>query len=101
MSARAQKPVQSENDWRDQTIIPYARLKGWAVHFTHTSKHSPSGWPDLVLVRGQRLLVRELKTARGRLTAAQWDWLLALQRAGVDVGVWRPSMWAEIQQELT
>ncbi len=99
-SERRSLPLQSENAWRDHTIIPYARLKGWRVAFVHDSRHSPSGWPDLVLVRGWRMLVRELKTERGRVTEAQQAWLDALDRAGVDTKVWRPSMWTEIQEEL-
>ncbi len=97
---RAAVPVQSENRWRDSTIIPYARLRGWRVYFTHHSRHSPAGFPDLVLVRGERLLVRELKTDRGGVTGAQIAWLAALQMAGVDATVWRPSDWLAIQKEL-
>ncbi len=97
---KAVAPVQSENAWRDHTVIPYARLRGWGVYWTHYSKHSPAGFPDLVLVRGRVLLMRELKTDRGRLTVAQAHWLMALQAAGVDADVWRPSDWRAIQAEL-
>lgn len=93
-------PRQSENDWRDGTVIPFARLKGWRVAFTYDSKHSPSGWPDLVLARGERLLIRELKTERGVVSDAQQEWLAALERVGVDAKVWRPSDWPTIQAEL-
>ncbi len=94
-------PVQGENAWRDHTIIPYARLQGWRVYFTHHSQHSPAGFPDLWMVRGAQLLVRELKTDTGRLTAAQREWLEALQGAGVDAKVWRPRDWAWIVATLT
>ncbi len=93
-------PLQSESAWRDRTVIPYARLKGWRVYFTHTSKFSPAGFPDLVLVRGPRLMMRELKTERGVVTGAQADWLERLYAAGVDASVWRPSDWPAIQKEL-
>ncbi len=98
---RAAAPVQSENAWRDHTVIPYARLQGWRVYFTHYSKHSPSGFPDLVLVRDGVLLMRELKTDRGSLTAAQAYWLADLQAAGVNAKVWRPQDWPAIVATLT
>lgn len=52
------------------------------------------GWPDLVLVR-DRVLYRELKSARGTLSVEQQDWLHALKLAGADVDVWRPSDWTD------
>ncbi len=97
---RRSLPLQSENAWRDHTLVPYARLQGWRVYFTHYSRHSPAGFPDLTLVRRGVLLIRELKTDRGRLTSSQRDWLEALQGCGVDAGVWRPSDWLRIQEEL-
>ncbi len=100
VGAGAQKPVQSENAWRDHTLVPYARLRGWRVYWTYFSKHSPAGFPDLTLVRDGVLLIRELKTDRGRLTDAQRDWLAGLQACGVDAAVWRPSDWPAIQKEL-
>jgi hypothetical protein len=54
----------------------------------------------VVLVRGERLLIRELKTARGKLSQAQEMWIGALAAAGVNVGVWRPGDWAVIEAEL-
>src|SRR5690606_30920215 len=44
-------------------VIKVAKGLGFLAYFTHDSRRSPSGWPDLVLVhpiRG-RLLFRELK----------------------------------------
>jgi hypothetical protein len=49
------------------------------------------GWPDLILVRGERVIAAELKKKGGQPTEAQTfvGHLLAL--AGVPVYVWRPS----------
>ena len=51
------------------------------------------GFPDLVLLREDRLLWRELKTERGRVTVEQRAWLDELVAAGQDAGIWRPSHW--------
>lgn len=66
-----------------------AQLTGWRVYHTHDSRRSEAGFPDLVLVR-DRVLYRELKTARGRTTPEQDAWLEALRATGADADVWRP-----------
>ena len=48
------------------------------------------GWPDWSIV-GSRVLFRELKTERGRLTADQADVGQAILRAGGDWAIWRPA----------
>jgi VRR-NUC domain len=88
-------------------VIDLAHLYRWRVaHFRSVAvKHGDrvayetpvqadgAGFPDLVLVRGGRVLYRELKSERGTLSAAQQDWLHALRSAGADANVWRPSDW--------
>ena len=49
----------------------------------------------------QEVLVRELKDERGDLKPEQVEWLEALAVGGLDVGVWRPSDWPEIEGLLT
>lgn len=49
-----------------------------------------AGWPDLVLVRGRRIVYRELKTHTGRVSPEQARWHELLTIAGADVAVWRP-----------
>lgn len=93
-------PRQPENDWRDGTVIPFAKLKGWTCYFTHRAQHSPSGFPDCWFVRDGRLLVRELKRDGQVPTAAQAWWLEALRGAGINAGVWTPKDWPAIQAEL-
>lgn len=60
-----------------------------------------AGWPDLIIV-GQRLIIRELKSERGRVDPEQTAWLALLGRAGVDAAVWRPAQWIDgtIREEL-
>lgn len=86
-------------------IVEAAQLLGWRVaHFrparTSSGWRTPvaadgAGFPDLVLVAPERLLVVEVKSASGRLTAAQQAWIEALCAAGVDVRVWRPADWPD------
>lgn len=73
-------------------VLAHARVLGWMAYHTHDSRRSQPGFPDLVLVseRQGRVLYRELKTERGRLSDAQRVWLRALTAAGQDAGVWRP-----------
>jgi len=73
-----------------------AQLCGWLCYHTWGSIHSPAGFPDLVLVRGSRLVFAELKAARGKLTAAQQQWLDALRQTAAEVYVWRPDDWDSI-----
>ena len=73
-----------------------AKVLGWRGYHTHDSRRSQAGFPDLVLVRGNRLIFAELKTQKGRVAAAQQAWLDDLtllaswSSAAVEVYVWRP-----------
>jgi hypothetical protein len=70
-------------------VYELARLFSWRRYHTWRSKHSPAGFPDEVLVR-ERVIFAELKTETGPLSGAQKEWIAALERAGVEVYVWRP-----------
>jgi hypothetical protein len=83
-----------------QAIIDLAIALGWLVYHTHDSRHSASGFPDLTLVRGDRLLFAELKSETGKLSLSQQVWFEALVASGNDVRVWRPSDWPGIEREL-
>jgi hypothetical protein len=86
-------------------VIELAHVLGWkCAHFRPAMNargewRTPvqadgKGFPDLVLVR-DRVLYRELKSARGTLSVEQQDWLHALKLAGADVDVWRPEQWVD------
>lgn len=104
-----------------EAIRRAASLQGWLVYHTHDSRRSEPGFPDIVLVQPAemqtvqtyggpvqivgipgRVLFRELKTQKGKVTPEQARWLDALQRAGADVKVWRPFDWGGgmIEEEL-
>jgi hypothetical protein len=61
-----------------------------------------AGFPDLVIVGPGGVAYRELKSARGQLTADQLAWRDALLDAGADHHLWRPADWTagSIRQEL-
>ena len=90
----------NERDFLQQ-VKDLARLCGWRVYHTLDSRGSDPGFPDLVLVRRGQLVFAELKTDSGKPTAAQTAWLADLGRVhGVDVHLWRPSDWPQIEAML-
>ncbi len=66
---------------------------GWTWYHTHDSRRSNPGMPDIVALRGSRLIWRELKDMKGRLTTEQKQWKLALETAGQNWALWRPDQW--------
>jgi hypothetical protein len=82
-------------------VIEFAALVGWRVYHTHDSRRSATGFPDLAMVRGGRLVFAELKTSRGRVGRDQAGWLDALAGCGaVESYLWRPADWATIERVL-
>ena len=81
-------------------VVKFAHLMGWLVYHTYDSRRSAPGFPDLVLVKGERILYRELKTETGKLTDAQTLWGKKLREAGGNWTVWRPSQLDEIYRFL-
>jgi hypothetical protein len=79
----------TEKEWQAQ-VLQLARMLGWRHFHAFNSKRSPSGYPDLTLVR-DRVVFCELKSEAGKPTAAQRDWLDALEAAGAECYLWRPS----------
>jgi hypothetical protein len=55
-----------------------------------------AGFPDLVLVKGNRLVFAELKREKGKVTEAQKVWLKRLEATGAECYIWRPSQWEEV-----
>ena len=99
----------SEKDFQAQ-IVSLAKLYGWAVHAERpammqsgnwvTPIQGDAGWPDLVLVKGNRILFWEVKTDKGVLSSAQWDWIARLQQVA-QAEVVQPHQWQYIQDILT
>lgn len=83
-------------------VLDLAALNHWVCYHTHNSLHSARGFPDLVMVRGGRLLICELKTDTGRTTPEQDLWAAELRAvpAPVEYHCWRPGDWTAIQETL-
>ena len=79
----------SERDLQGK-VAELASLRGWLVYHTWMSLHSPSGYPDLTLVRPPRVLHVEIKSESGLLSAAQVEWGEALLHCPGEYYVWRP-----------
>jgi hypothetical protein len=78
-----------------EAVRDLARWRRWLIYHTYRSTRSNPGFPDLVLVRGDRLVFAELKSAGGKLSAAQRGWreaLLALDGI-VEYHLWTPKEW--------
>jgi hypothetical protein len=93
------------------TVIDTAHLFGWRIaHFraARTAKgwRTPvagdgAGFPDLILVRPPRLIVAELKSRRGQVTARQQLWMDNLTAVlGIEAHMWRPGDWTQIENTL-
>lgn len=79
-----------------------AKTLGVLYYHTHTSIHSPKGFPDVILLAPPVCLFRELKSQNGRLTDDQQAWLDGLAGCGFNVGLWRPIDWlaGRIQHQI-
>lgn len=89
----------TEKEFMSQ-VTQLARLCGWLVYHTHDSRRSVSGFPDLILIRSERLLAIELKVGKNRATPEQHQWLSAFQGAGAVAAIWTPELWPQIELEL-
>jgi len=96
-----------------QQVIDLAHIYGWAVaHFRPAWSRDGkrcmtavqadgSGWPDLTLVKGKRLIFAEVKSDKGHLSPEQYEWLERLKQTGNEVYLWMPENWDNIQELLT
>ena len=95
----------SEKDLQ-AAVIELANLYGWTVSHFRAAQNSRGDWrtpvaaqgkgfPDLTMLRGSRIVVAELKSARGKVTREQGDWLLAWRQTAAEVFVWYPADWLD------
>ena len=97
---KAQYESMSEAQF-EKIVEGYAKVMGWFYYHTYDSKRSVAGYPDLVMLRGERQVVAELKSQKGRNpTEKQQDWLDRYEAVAPEVYVWRPSNLREIEEIL-
>lgn len=103
-------PTPLEADFQLQ-ITQLAHLLGWEDFHVRAGRTKDSwrtpgsgtmarGWPDLVLVRGKRLLFVEVKRDGGKLTADQERVLGVLDGTSAEVYCWRPADWDQLEKVL-
>jgi hypothetical protein len=90
---------QTERGFQQQ-VVKYAKLMGWSCWYVTDSRHSPAGWPDLVMTRRPRVVFAELKSERGKLTADQRACIDELRACGQEAYIFRPSHWESIEKLL-
>ena len=73
----------TERDFQAQ-VEAILRARGWRYYHTWSSRHSAAGFPDLVCVRGSRLVFAELKREDQEPTDDQVAWLDAIRGLGLD-----------------
>ena len=88
-----------ERDFQ-HSVVELAELYGWMIYHTYDSRRSNPGFPDLVMVRDNRVIFAELKTMKGKVTKHQERWLEALAKTQVEVKLWRPSDINDIEEVL-
>lgn len=99
----------SEYDFQ-VAVTRYAKAQGWMpMYFRKTATQgkdrwvavAPPGWPDLTLLRLDKLVCIECKSEKGKPTEAQQLWLAGLDRvAGVSTYLFRPSDASTVMQVL-
>lgn len=112
--APARLPRQTEAQFQSQ-VLQLAKTLGWvwwhdaatnaprrctACGAVRRGPRNTAGLPDLILVRGNRLIWAELKAQDGQTTPEQRAWIEALRAAGQTCFVWRPSDWDTITEVL-
>lgn len=111
MTVAAKGPKIPESAFQAQ-VLHLAALKGWRSAHFRTAQDKRGRWltavagdgkgfPDTVLLRGDRIVIAELKAELGRTTAEQREWLDAWRTAGAEVFIWRPSDFDHIVEVLS
>ena len=75
---------------------PALTAKGWRTPVSGDGK----GFPDLILVRRGRVIVAELKSAKGECTPEQEAWLDSFRASCAEVYVWRPADYPNVIKAL-
>lgn len=102
-------PKQTESGFL-AAVVEYAELMGWRCHHVfeqrHYAKRIGPGFPDLCMVRFDRVVFAELKVGKNTLSQFQHEWADDLRsvarraQGAVTYKLWRPEDWDEIQEVL-
>jgi hypothetical protein len=76
--------------WRTLHIRPARTAKGYRTPL----QGDGVGWPDIFAVKGDNVVIAELKTEKGKTTPEQEAWLAALYyHCDNEPMIWRPADW--------
>ncbi len=92
--------MMSEKQWQESVVAEAWSLGADQVYHTHDSRHSPAGFPDLIILMGRRMIVVELKKVGGVLSAEQYFCLIAFIKVGAEVYLWDPRDGDEVTRVL-
>jgi hypothetical protein len=93
-------PLKTEKAFQE-AVKRFAFDHGWMYYHVWNSRNSPSGFPDVTLIKNSQLLFCELKMPGKAPTAAQRQWLEALDRVEqVQSFVWHPDDWGQIEMVI-
>ena len=91
-------------------VIEQARWRGWLCHHCRPAQDRSGRWktpiqgdpgfPDVLCLRQDRVVLAELKAMRGKVTPAQEEWLKQANRAVVESYLWKPSDILTIEEIL-
>ena len=90
-TAARQRPIAELEAEFQAAVIQYAEINGWRWWHDTDSRRSKPGLLDLLLWRGPRHIVAELKVGSRTTTFEQCDYLAAAEAAGAEAVVWRPT----------
>jgi hypothetical protein len=82
-------------------IVDVAKMNGWRIYHTYDSRRSNPGFPDLCMVRGERLVFMELKADKGKVSPDQVMWLAALSMTHAEVYLVYPRHMQEVADLLS
>lgn len=82
--------------WRTLHIRPGMTAKGYRTNV----QGDGVGFPDVLAVRQDRIVLAELKVDRNKPTPDQLLWLAAFDVTAAEVYLWTPTDWPEIERVL-
>jgi hypothetical protein len=100
LAIEAPPPECSEKKFQAH-VARLAESHEWEVFHVFDSRRSKPGFPDLLMIKGSRLLVCELKVGKNTTTADQDKWLALFRTVGAEAFRWYPADWPALVSTLT
>jgi hypothetical protein len=93
--AAGRAPFVSEADFQGQLVKAAKRMGYDPIYYTHDSRRSEEGFPDLVMchVRQRRVVYAELKNDERAFSEDQLHWHAALRACGQEAYLFRFVDW--------